>query len=109
MAVPTSSIICLPWLGLLLLLLLLLQVCRIHCATSNPTSVVLGKTSDEAVVRGAAQHAVHAQLQQLRTLCVLVGLQLYAQGPRNLQDVAPIPPCLLMLCFWLEHACQHWF
>ncbi|WIA08114.1 hypothetical protein OEZ85_007572 [Tetradesmus obliquus] len=25
------------------------EVCRIHCATSNPTSVVLGKTSDEAV------------------------------------------------------------
>lgn len=25
------------------------EVCRIHCATSNPTSVVLAKTSDDAV------------------------------------------------------------
>jgi hypothetical protein len=43
---PTTRLLLPP-----LLLLLLLQVCRIHCATSNPTSVVLGKTSDEAVVR----------------------------------------------------------
>lgn len=24
------------------------EVCRIHCATSNPTSVVIAKTSDDA-------------------------------------------------------------
>lgn len=34
----------------LMLLCDALQVCRIHCATSNPTSVVLAKTSDDAVV-----------------------------------------------------------
>ena len=27
------------------------EVCRIHCATSNPTSVVIAKTSDDAKVR----------------------------------------------------------
>lgn len=29
---------------------LLLQVCRIHCATANPVSVIIAKTSEEAKV-----------------------------------------------------------
>lgn len=47
------------------------EVCRVHCATANPTSVVIAKTSDDAKV-GVLQTGLSCLGNQTQSIVVII-------------------------------------